>query len=84
LTRYKPNDKYTQWVKWPQHITAPTVADMIYVEDVENIPVGVCLKLNNSISLVYHPTFVWYHDGANSITFTAILFPDGTEWVPYL
>jgi len=57
---------------------------MIYVEDVENIPVGVCLKLNNSISLVYHPTFVWYHDGANSITFTAILFPDGTEWVPYL
>lgn len=83
LIRYKPAERYTEWVKWPKHIAAPTIADMRFIEK-KHIPTGVCVKLSETISLVYHPTFVWYHDGVNSLTFVSILFPDGTEWTPYL
>jgi len=60
------------------------VADKKYIEGLPTTPTGVRIKLSESISLIFHPTFVWYYDGENSITFVAILFPDGTEWTPYL
>ena len=90
LTRYKPSDYYEQWVMWPKHLTAPTKADMRFIErtiqsyeDEEISFIGKVMTPGGNIRIIYHPTFVWYFDGSNSITFTAILFPDGTEWRPY-
>lgn len=44
---------------------------------------GKVMSPGGKIRIIFHPTFVWYYDGDDSLTFVAILFPDGTEWWPF-
>lgn len=79
--RYKPSDRYTQWVRWPTHITAPVKADMAYLDSLE-CAIGVVYSPGGNIRVVYHPSFMWYYDGDHSVAVACILFPDGSEWWP--
>ncbi len=46
--------------------------------------IGDIVEVGKRYSMEFHPTFIYLRDGDNSLTFVAILFPDGTEWTPIL
>ena len=79
---YLPNEHYTQWVKWPKHIVSPTKMDTRYIDSIEH-PIGKAVSPGGDIRMVFHKSFVWYFSGQHSLTFSKILFPDGTEWSPF-
>ncbi len=89
MMKWKASDRQSKWQRWPQHLTAPTKADARvfdahYAHDLHH---GVEAKdlvynLGTNIQVIPRATHVFYYDGAHSLTFSGILFPDGTEWWP--
>lgn len=82
LTRYLPTEQYTQWVRWPKHMTALTKLDAKYIDGAPHF-VGMVIYPGGGVRMIFHPGYFWYYDGEHAITFHAILFPDGTEWRPF-
>ncbi len=83
-TKYKSSDRQTKWARWPQHINAPTKADMrrftaLYDPRKDYL---TTYELGSGIRMIAHPTHVWYFDGIHSTCFAGLVFPDGTEWWP--
>jgi len=41
---------------------------------------GRVVSPGGGIRIIWHPDFIWYYDGEHSITFSQLLFKDGTVW----